>query len=37
MGKIFGFDKHSVCRWIGHVEHIQDEHYLQMMDDDHFA
>ena len=35
--KIFGFDKHSVCRWIGHVEHIQDEHYLQMMDDDHVA
>ena len=37
MGKIFGFDKHSVCRWIGHAEYIQDEHYLQMMDDDHAA
>jgi hypothetical protein len=35
--KIFGFDKHSVCRWIGHAEYIQDEHYLQMMDDDHAA
>jgi hypothetical protein len=37
MGEIFGFDKHSVYGWIGHVEHIQDEHYLQMIDDDHVA
>ena len=35
--KIFGFDKHSVGRWLGHVEHIQDEHYLQMMDEDYAA
>ena len=33
--KIFEFDKHRVCRWIGHVEPIQDEHYLRMMADDH--
>ena len=33
MGKIFGFDKHSVYGWIGHAEHIQDEHYLQITDD----
>ena len=31
--KVFGLNKHDCANWIGHIEAIQEEHYLQIIDD----
>ena len=33
--KVYGYDQHSVGIWLGNTPMIQNQHYLQMMDDDH--
>jgi hypothetical protein len=35
LSKVYGYDQHSIGIWLGNTPLIQNQHYLQIMDDDH--
>ena len=35
LNKVFGYNQHSIGIWLGNSPQIQNQHYLQLLDDDH--